>query len=86
MFDLNFKSVLNCCRRILPIFKKQKFGRIINFGSVAGIEGIASAGPYAVGKAAVINLSKTIAKENEGKGYHYQKLTPGSCDIAEKKF
>ena len=25
-------------------------------------------------------------KENEGKGYHYQELTPGSCDIAEKSF
>ena len=67
MHDLNFNSVLNCCRQILPIFKAQHFGRIINFGSVAGLEGMGLAGPYAMSKAAVINLTKTVALE--GKDY-----------------
>ncbi len=80
MFDLNFKSALNCCCRILPIFKEQKFGRIINFGSSAGIVGMASAGPYAVGKAAVINLTKTVAKENEGNGITANVILPGIID------
>ena len=85
MFELNFKSVLNCCRRILPIFKKQKFGRIINFGSSAGNEGMASAGPYGVGKAAVINLTKTIAKENEGKNITANVILPGIIDTPSNR-
>jgi len=63
MFDLNFISVLNCCKKILPILKAQGFGRIINFGSEAGLSGMALASPYAVSKAAVINLTKTVARE-----------------------
>lgn len=65
MFDLNFRSALNCCRKILPVFKSQGFGRIVNFGSVPGLEGMAGSGPYGVGKAAVINLTRTLAKEGK---------------------
>ena len=68
MFDLNFISALNCCKKILPILKSQRFGRIVNLGSVAGIDGMARAAPYAVSKAALINLTKTIAQE--GKDYN----------------
>ena len=42
--------------------KKQKFGRIINFGSVAGkIEGISASAYYSVSKAGIMCLIKSLA-------------------------
>ncbi|MFB0516072.1 MAG: SDR family NAD(P)-dependent oxidoreductase [Candidatus Neomarinimicrobiota bacterium] len=63
MFDLNFITCLNACQAIIPIFKDQNFGRIINFGSLAGERGLAQTGPYAISKAAVHNLTLTLAEE-----------------------
>lgn len=80
MYDLNFNSVLNCCLQILPIFKVQHFGRIINFGSVAGLEGMGLAGPYAMSKAAVINLTKTVALEGKVHGITANVIIPGIID------
>ena len=63
IFDLNFITCLNACQVIWPVFKEQEFGRIINFGSAAGDAGMANAGPYAMSKAAVHNLTLTLAME-----------------------
>ncbi|UCH09288.1 MAG: SDR family NAD(P)-dependent oxidoreductase, partial [Fidelibacterota bacterium] len=65
LFDLNFITCLNACQAILTVFKEHGFGRIINFGSLAGDLGMAQAGPYAVSKAAVMNLTLTLAQEGE---------------------
>ena len=66
MFDLNFITCLNACQAILPLFKEQQFGRIINFGAVAGEAGLAQASPYAMSKAAVHNLTLSMAQELTG--------------------
>lgn len=80
MFDLNLISALNCCHKILPILKAQEFGRIINFGSIAGIDGMALASPYAVSKAAVINLTRTIALEGKENNVTANVLVPEIID------
>jgi 3-oxoacyl-[acyl-carrier protein] reductase len=46
----------------------RKFGRIINIASIAGKEGNPTLIPYSASKAALINLSKALAKELVGKG------------------
>ena len=66
MFNLNYLTTLNTCQAILPVFKEQGFGRIINFGSAAGESGMAGAAPYAMSKAAVHNLTLTLAAESDG--------------------
>lgn len=76
MYNLNFNSVLNCCRQIFPVFKAQHYGRIINFGSVAGLGGMGLAGPYAMSKAAVINLTKTVALEGKDHGITANVINP----------
>jgi NAD(P)-dependent dehydrogenase (short-subunit alcohol dehydrogenase family) len=63
LLDLNFITCLNACQAILPVFKEHGFGCVINFGSVAGDLGMAKAGPYAMSKAAVMNLTFTLAQE-----------------------
>ncbi|MFQ6673483.1 MAG: SDR family oxidoreductase [Fidelibacterota bacterium] len=85
MFNLNFISVLNCCKKILPIFKAQDFGRIINFGSAAGLDGMAKAAPYAVSKAAVINLSRTLALEGKQHGITSNVIVPTVIDTPSNR-
>ncbi|MCK4578081.1 MAG: SDR family NAD(P)-dependent oxidoreductase [Candidatus Marinimicrobia bacterium] len=66
MMKINFNTCMNMCRELLPIFKAQGFGRIINFGSQAGDAGMAGAIPYAVSKAAVHALTRSLAIEGGG--------------------
>lgn len=76
MFNLNFQTALNCCVTILPHMKKYGFGRIINFGSVAAENGMAAAGPYTVSKAAVMALTKTIARKGQEYGITCNAIVP----------
>tara|TARA_Y100000768_G_scaffold219083_1_gene165164 strand:+ start:7980 stop:8636 length:657 start_codon:yes stop_codon:yes gene_type:complete len=63
MFDVNFLTMLNATSYVLKYMKSNNGGKIINFGSVAGIDGMGMAAPYSASKAAVHNLSKTINLE-----------------------
>ena len=63
MFKINFSTMLNATSCVLKHMKNNKGGKIINFGSVAGINGMGMAGPYSASKAAVHNLSRTINLE-----------------------
>lgn len=66
MMTLNYTSTLNCCRLVLPHFKAQGRGRLINFGSAAAVLGMANASAYLVSKAAVHALTLSIAHEVSG--------------------
>ncbi len=63
MFKINFSTMLNATSCVLSHMKSKKGGKIINFGSVAGFDGMGMAAPYSASKAAVHNLSKTINLE-----------------------
>tara|TARA_B100000945_G_scaffold302681_1_gene286516 strand:- start:57 stop:722 length:666 start_codon:yes stop_codon:yes gene_type:complete len=63
MYNTNFITTLNVCRQALPIMKKNKFGKIINFGAQAAKKCMPLAGPYCVSKAAVHALTQTISLE-----------------------
>ena len=39
VMDVNLKGILYCVKAVIPIFKKQKSGKIINVASLAGEEG-----------------------------------------------
>lgn len=80
MFSINFITALNCSRAVLPGMKQNKFGRIINFGSFPGEEGLAQAAPYAVSKAAVHILTKTIWLEGHKAGVSAHVIIPTTID------
>lgn len=60
---LNFSGVFYCCRAALPHMRERRGGRIVNVASIAGKEGNPLAVPYSATKAAVIGLTKALAKE-----------------------
>jgi 3-oxoacyl-[acyl-carrier protein] reductase len=57
-----------CCRAVLPLMLRQRYGRIVNVASIAGKEGNPTLGPYSASKGALIALTKSMAKEVVGQG------------------
>jgi 3-oxoacyl-[acyl-carrier protein] reductase len=56
------------CRAVLPRMLQRRYGRIVNIASIAGKEGNPTMGPYSVSKAALICLTKSLAREVVGQG------------------
>ncbi|WP_166239895.1 SDR family NAD(P)-dependent oxidoreductase [Paenibacillus turpanensis] len=62
LFDVNVKGMFYCARAVAPYMKKNNQGAIVNLGSIAGKTGLGSSLPYAVSKAAVHGLTKSLAR------------------------
>lgn len=62
-FDLGPIAYLRAMQAAYPHLKKSGEGRVINFGSMAGVVGLASYGPYNMAKEAVRALTRTAARE-----------------------
>ncbi len=80
MMAVNFITTLNSCQAVLPHMKERRTGWIINFGSYLGEKGMALASPYAVSKAAVHALTKTITEENKDLNIVARALLPTVID------
>jgi 2-dehydro-3-deoxy-L-rhamnonate dehydrogenase (NAD+) len=68
VLDVNVTGPFMLCKAVLPGMVERKYGRIINIASVAGKEGNPTMGPYSASKAAIIALTKSMAKEVVGLG------------------
>jgi 3-oxoacyl-[acyl-carrier protein] reductase len=68
VYAVNLKGVFLACRAVIPEMPAQGYGRILNVASIAGKEGNPTLIPYSSTKAAVIGLTKALAKEVAGKG------------------
>ncbi len=62
LYNVNVKGTFFCCRAVVPPMRKQGHGRIINIASVAGLWPQGSSIAYSTSKAAVIHLSKCLAR------------------------
>ena len=63
VMDVNLKGILYCVKAVIPVLKKQNSGSIINVASLAGeVGGIATSADYVASKAAVIGLTKSLAR------------------------
>ncbi len=60
---INADGVFFCNRAVLPGMVDRGYGRIVNVASIAGKEGNPMAAAYSASKAAVIALTKAIAKD-----------------------
>ncbi|MHA3963224.1 MAG: SDR family NAD(P)-dependent oxidoreductase [Candidatus Thorarchaeota archaeon SMTZ1-45] len=61
-----------------PILKRQGEGNIINISSIAGLRGISQNHPYSAAKAAVIQLTHTVAMELAPYNIRVNSICPGS--------
>ncbi|MEK3767384.1 SDR family NAD(P)-dependent oxidoreductase [Paenibacillus sp. FSL R5-0887] len=61
LYDVNVKGMFFCARAVAPYMNQKNSGAILNLGSIAGQTGLGSSLPYAVSKAAVHGLTKSLA-------------------------
>src|SRR5581483_2825898 len=73
----DLKSVFNCSKAALRQMMKQKYGRIVNMTSVAGITGNPGQTNYSAAKAGIIGFTKAMAKEYASKGIAVNAVAPG---------
>jgi short-subunit dehydrogenase len=59
-FETNFFGVARCIKEVLPLFRKQNQGTIINISSSAGLRGREACGIYSASKFAVEGLSESL--------------------------
>ncbi len=77
-FQVNFFAAAALCKEAVRHFKAHGGGRIVNMASRAGQRGYAAdAMPYGATKAALINLTKSIARAFGGDGVVAVAIAPG---------
>ena len=77
VIDVDLTAVFTICRAALRPMVKQRGGRIINIGSVAGVSGNAGQANYSAAKAGLIGLTKALAKEVGNRGITVNLVAPG---------
>ncbi|WP_440766202.1 SDR family NAD(P)-dependent oxidoreductase [Natronorubrum sp. DTA7] len=77
VIDVNIKGVWNGCSAALPHMKVQGHGSIVNVGSLASILGLPKQAAYSTTKAAVLNMTRTIAAEAGPYGVRANAVCPG---------
>ena len=63
VFDVNVVGVFLGCKAVIPLMRKQNYGRIVNIASIAGKNGTPNFSAYGASKAAVIALTKALGRE-----------------------
>ena len=77
MFRTDVKGVFLCCQAALPYMIHQNSGSIINISSMWGQVGASCEAHYSAAKAAVIGLTKALAKELGPSGIRVNCIAPG---------
>ncbi len=81
VLDINLKGVLFASREALKPMLAQGWGRIISISSLAGRNGGVSIGPaYAASKAAVIGLTRHLARKVARNGITVNAVAPGTTE------
>jgi 3-oxoacyl-[acyl-carrier protein] reductase len=74
---VNLRAAFTATRVAARSMIRNKFGRIVNISSVAGVMGQAGSANYAASKAGLIGMSKSIAREIGKKGVTANCIAPG---------
>jgi len=81
MFQINATTAFLCCRSAFPAMRAAGWGRIVNVSALpAHNEVRAGFSAYASAKAAVLQLSRTLAREGVGDGITVNTVLPSIID------
>ena len=80
VIDTNLTSLYRMSKEFLKDMMKNRFGRIINIGSVVGLMGNAGQTNYASTKAALIGFTKSLAREVASRNITVNSISPGFID------
>jgi 3-oxoacyl-[acyl-carrier protein] reductase len=80
VIDTNLRAVFRLSRAVMRGMMKARWGRIINITSVVGASGNAGQANYAAAKAAVVGMSKSLARELGSRNITVNCVAPGFID------
>lgn len=76
----NFEAPLYLISQAVPYMKSQKWGRIVNIGSISGVMGEANASLYSATKSGLFGATKALALELAEYGITVNTINPGWVD------
>jgi NAD(P)-dependent dehydrogenase (short-subunit alcohol dehydrogenase family) len=76
-FETNFFGIIKLIQIVLPIMRKQRYGRIINISSLAGRIGFPFSSAYVSSKFALEGLTESLGYEIQNFGIHVILIEPG---------
>lgn len=81
VMDVSVKGCFLCSREVIPLMKDQRWGRIVNMSSSAG-RSVSTLGGchYTAAKAAMLGLTRAMAKELGAFGVTVNAVCPGLID------
>jgi NAD(P)-dependent dehydrogenase (short-subunit alcohol dehydrogenase family) len=78
--DTNLTGVFLCCKHALKVMIAAGKGAIVNVSSINGLRGFPNRASYGASKAAVVNLTETIARECAEQGIRVNAVCPSGVD------
>lgn len=82
MMRINFEAPSELIYEALKDFREQGSGKVLNVASRVGFRGEANAAFYAASKAALINLTRSLAVEYADTGINFFGIAPGWVDTS----
>lgn len=82
-FNINVMGTVFFSKAVLPYMIENKWGRIVNVSSVAGVYGNGNMTTYSATKGAVNSLSKALAREFSQKGILINSICPGTVSPSD---
>jgi 3-oxoacyl-[acyl-carrier protein] reductase len=81
IMKVNIDGVYNCSKAVVPLMIERKYGKIINLSSTAGKASSTFGGVhYTASKAAVLGITRHLARELAQYGINVNAICPGSID------
>lgn len=77
ILDVNVIGQFLCCKAVLPTFKQQHAGRIINISSGVAFKGNPGMLHYVASKGAIVSMTRTLATELGEHGVLVNSVAPG---------
>ncbi|ATW24656.1 3-oxoacyl-[acyl-carrier-protein] reductase [Candidatus Formimonas warabiya] len=77
VININLKGTFHCCKSVVKLMMKQKYGKIVNVASVVGLMGNAGQTNYAASKAGIIGFTKSLAREVASRNINVNAVAPG---------
>ncbi|MFL6658714.1 MAG: SDR family NAD(P)-dependent oxidoreductase [Massilia sp.] len=80
MLDVNLSGTFHCTQAALPAMLEQRWGRVVNVASTAGLTGYRYVAAYCAAKHGVIGMTRALALEVATKGVTVNAVCPGFTD------